>query len=586
MKHKIAIGGSNFEEFIVNETLLVDKTSLIQDIIDDGNKVLLITRPRRWGKTLNMSMLEYFFSIPINEDGSIDEENRQEKIAVFSKMNISSHPEAIKAFCGQYPVIFISFKDVKESTYEAIKNSVKNVIYKLYATHAYLLQSQKLNDIDKTLINKYLTKHFDDAEFNDSFLNLSNMLYRHFGKKAIILIDEYDTSMNDWYAQALAKDMADDGSDYLLQQILSLFRSIFGAALKDNTNLEKAVVTGILRIAKASLFSGLNNLGEDSILDHKYARHFGFTEDEVSQLLHDAEMDRDEEAVQNLRSWYNGYNIGGVTIYNPWSIMNYLNSKGELRPYWVGTANTTLVENALILDKFQEETQKLIDGDTVKTIADPKMVFSDIKSSPDALYNLLLFSGYLTADFIQQNSDATYECNVRIPNNEIKGIFVGSIQKWLSTKFNIRNIEYKSFINELLKGEISNFIEQLKKYLAISSSFYSTGPKNAEVFYNGFMIGLISSVSQQYIVETEKESGTGRVDLMLIPKLGAEYKNALVIEFKLARKEESLKAAAKKAFEQIKSRNYEAKICNYDNVEKTIKLGLAFCGKEVEAVYE
>jgi hypothetical protein len=585
-KRKIEIGGSNFEEYVTKNTLLVDKTLLVQDILEGGNKVLLITRPRRWGKTLNMSMLNYFFSIPTTNEGAIDEKKRQQKVDAFSKMNVSAYPEMIKEYCGQYPVIFVSFKDIKKTAYEEIKDDIRNLLYKLYKTHSYLSQSSQLNETDKILFQKFIAMDFNDAQLRDSLLYLSEMLYKHFGKKAIILIDEYDTPLNDWYANALSKENVDGGTDQLAQQILSLFRNIFGAALKDNDYLERAVVTGILRIAKASLFSGLNNLGEDSILDHRYAKHFGFTETEIKQLLFDAEIKHDDISLENLKSWYNGYNIGGLTLYNPWSVMNYLNSNGDLAPYWIGTASIDLIENVLVSDTFQEDVQKLIADEEVEAIADPKMVFSDIKSSPDALYNFLLFSGYLTTKSAQRNADSTYKCSVKIPNNEVRGVFTGFIQKWLSRKFNIRTVEYDAFVNKLLKGEVESFVEQLRNYLAMSASYYGTGPKNRERFYNGFVMGLISNISSHYSVESEKESGEGRVDIMITPKSISPYKNAIIIEFKSVKNNDSLKTEAVRALEQINTKKYDTKIQAYEEIEKTIKLGLAFCGKDVEAVYK
>ena len=414
---------------------------------------------------------------------------------------------------------------------------------------------------------------------------MNDILYKHFNQKVIILIDEYDTPMNDWYARQLAGNLLENDSDKLLTKVLSLFSGILGAALKDSDSLEKAVVTGILRIAKASLFSGLNNLGEASILDKQYAKHFGFTEGEVNKLLHDCEMDCNDEAVQTLKSWYNGYDIGGMTIYNPWSIMNYLHFR-ELKAHWVKTASTTLIENALVLDKFQEEVQRLIQGGTVEAIVDPEMVFNDIKSSPNALYNLLLFSGYLTTETVESGRAGTYDCTVRIPNKEVSEVFEASMMQWLVNKFNIETTEYNAFINELLEAKIDNFIEKLRNYLERSTSFFSTGPKNAKVFYNGFIQGLIMSVSNRYWIETEKESGLGRLDLLLIPKPTTKYRNALVVEYKVAGKGDDLQIVAEKALEQITSRNYESKICNYENIQKTIKLGLAFCGKEVKAAYE
>lgn len=312
---KIGVGGSNFEEFVTNKMLLVDKTLLIKEFIEDGNKVLLITRPRRWGKTLNMSMLEYFFSIPTHQDGSIDEDNYHKKKQIFSTMKIAVYPEIIQQYCGCYPTIFVSFKDIKKSTEASIKRGIQEVIYRLYTAHAYLQHSPKLSDLEKVLFREYLARtDLNDVQLDNSLLYLSQMLRTHFDQKVIILIDEYDTSMNDWYERSLPSKKTATEDRQLLTQILDLFRNIFGAALKDNPSLEKSIITGILRIAKASLFSGLNNLGEDSILDHRYAQHFGFTEQEVIQVLNESKKET-TNSLQHLKDWYNGYNIGGTELH-------------------------------------------------------------------------------------------------------------------------------------------------------------------------------------------------------------------------------------------------------------------------------
>ncbi|HQS85008.1 MAG: hypothetical protein B7Y25_04530 [Alphaproteobacteria bacterium 16-39-46] len=265
--------------------------------------------------------------------------------------------------------------------------------------------------------------------------------------------------------------------------------------------------------------------------------------------------------------------------------MNFLKSKGNFKAYWVGTASTTLIENALMVDKFQEDVQVLIEGKTIEMVADPKMVYKDIKSSSNALYNLLLFSGYLTAERVETAFGGTYACDVRIPNREILEIFEISVMQWVRSKFNIEISEYNAFVNGLLQGNIIEFTRKLKEFLIVSASFYSTGVKNAEIFYNGFMLGLMSSVSSRYFVETEKESGAGRADLILIPKETARYHNAVVLEFKSAKPDENLELVAQKALAQIRNKNYSAKIKSHDTVSHTIKVGLAFSGKNVEVAF-
>ncbi len=586
--YTIKIGTSNFKSLVTESTLFVDKTLLIKKIIEDAYDVLLITRPRRWGKTLNMSMLHYFFSIPVKKDGSIDEKEQLARREIFSQLKISGHSDILKNYMGKIPTIFISFKGIKGGTYETIEMGVRDLIYRLYATHDYLLNSDKLSERQKILFKKFIEEDFDFAKLTKSIFYLSEMLHTHFGKKILILIDEYDTPLNDWYALQLARETISSEETTYFQDVLTLFRELLSGALKDNDYLEKAVVTGILRVAKASLFSGVNNLGEDSVLDESYAEHFGFTEIDVNTLLHTCNMDLNPETVQTLKSWYNGYNIGGITIYNPWSIMSCLNNKGAFKAYWVGTASTVLIEQALMLDKFQEELQILIEGGSVEMTADPKMVFSDIKSSPNALYNLLLFSGYLTAEKVKQALDGvTYICQVKIPNREIKGIFMTSVVHWAENKFKVDARDYRAFVADLLSGDAPKFITTLKSYLEASASYFDSGPKQAELLYNGFMWGLFaSSVNEDYFVEKERETGKGRADLLIIPKENSPHPIAFILEYKIAPTTEDLKAVAESALAQIEAKEYASKIKAYPHVKKIISLGLAFSGKDVEVAFK
>ena len=585
--YTIKIGTDDFKKLITESTLYIDKTLLLKTIIEDAYDVLLITRPRRWGKTLNMTMLQYFFTIPVKPNGEIDDEERSKRSGIFSKLKIGEHPDILKNYLGKFPAIFISFKEIKGKDYETIEMKVRELIYELYAKHEYLLLSDKLSEGQKTRFKKFIAEDIDLAKLTNSIFYLSEMLSTHFSQKVFILIDEYDTPLNDWYALQLARDTLSVQEETYFQDVLELFKGIFGKALKGNTYLEKGVVTGILRVAKANLFSGVNNFGEDSILDKNYAEHFGFTEGEVNTLLHKSKLDKNPETALALKSWYNGYNIGGLTIYNPWSIMNCINNDGEFKAYWVGTASTALLERALILDKFQSEIQTLIEGGSVEMLADPKMVFSDIKSSPNALYNLLLFSGYVTTESVKQALDGiTYICRVKIPNREVRGVFMTSVVQWVESKFKADSREYRAFVSDLLSGDVPKFINLLKSYLEASASYFDSG-KQAEVLYNGFMWGLFaSSVTEDYYVEKERETGAGRADLLIIPKETSPYQIAFILEYKIANKQENLKTAAQTALDQIETKAYLSKIKAYKNVEKVISIGLAFTGKDVEVAFK
>lgn len=586
--YSFKLGSSSFEKFITSEnTVLVDKTLLIKDLITTEDEVTLITRPRRWGKTLNMSMLGYFFGIPVDKYGNIDEQEIIKRRSIFSKMKIGQEcPEIIEEHCCKYPVISVSFSEIKSLNYEGIESGVKEQIYYLCASHSYLLKSEKVSESDKEIIAPLLKRGFSTESLKNSLRILSGVMQSHFGQNAILLIDEYDSPMNYWYSKQLDSNKIDDlEAQEGMENILSLFSGIFGKALKDNPFLHQAFVTGVLRIAKANLFSGVNNLVEASILNKEYAQHFGFTEKEVSELLSYYEFDKDKASIEDVKSWYNGYNIGKVTIYNPWSIMNYLRTR-ELRSYWLETGSTSLIENAFVLDEFQEQIQGLIEGKSVKITADPAMVFADINSLPNAFYNLLLFSGYLTPSSVKFGEDEGYLCDVRVPNREIRILFNSFLRRWLNKKFKIETSEYHAFITNLISGDVELFVEKLRRYLEVSSSYYLSSKKTAEVFYNGFILGLISSLYTEYFVESEKESGLGRADLMIIPKPNSEFKLAFVIEFKFGSDVFDLNTSAKLALDQINAKNYASKVSEYSYVERTIKLGLAFSGKEVEALWE
>jgi hypothetical protein len=586
-EYKLTVGTSDFAELATASDLFVDKTLFIKDVIQDTNKVLLITRPRRWGKTLNMSMLKYFFSPNIKYDGSQDVELHAQKLQVLSGLKIATEKKKIQEYFGKYPTIFITFADVKATSFDEMLLKIKHVIHKVYLSHEYLLTSENISEAQKFIFRKYLTKEFDITETEDGIKTLSEMLHRHFGQKIIILIDEYDKPLNDWYVYKLSSNELVSESEQYVKSMLDLFSSIFGSSLKNNDFLEKGIVTGILRIAKASLFSGVNNLEEYTILDSKYAEYFGFTEEEVVDIVQRSGIDKTHALMQGVKEWYNGYRIGDYTIYNPWSIMKMIQKSGNLESYWLGTASPGLIQSALVLDQFQEEVHRLIEGETISMIADPKMVFSDIQSSPNALHNLLLFSGYLTATSANKNTDGnSYTCEVRIPNHEVRSVYTSSISAWLQNKFHVTGDDYIVFVKYLLSGNIDKFTEKLKSYLEASASYFDTVEGRAELLYNGFMWGLFaSSMNQNYFVEKERETGDGRADLLIIPKTTAAYDIAFVLEYKVATKTEDLVTTANIALEQIKNKNYISKIKSHDNVNRIFSIGLAFCSKDVEVAY-
>jgi Predicted AAA-ATPase len=395
---RLPIGLSDFKKIVDEEFDFVDKSLLVKEVINDA-EVILVTRPRRFGKTLNMSMLRYFFEF--NTDAT----------HLFKNLKISHEKDLFLKHQGQYPVIYLTFKDVKEHSYQASYQKILHIMATTYDEFGkVLLTSDKLTDFQKNNMNQILTKQASQAEVEDSLRMLSQYLYAHYGKQVFILIDEYDTPIQSGYLHGY------------YNEIVGLFRNLFSAALKDNVYLFKSVLTGILRISKESLFSGLKNLKVYSVLHPRYGAYFGFTEDEVAALLQQSKL---EEKSVEIKDWYNGYHIGGHTIYNPWSIINCLQDDGILGPYWVNTSDNALIKNILLKSSegFKERFEMLLEGSSIERLIDENFVYSDlVKNNESATWSLLLMTGYLKIDSYQRTDQGTM-CHLRIPNREIRNLY-------------------------------------------------------------------------------------------------------------------------------------------------------------------
>ena len=590
-KPKIRVGTDSFADLLSASNVFVDKSLFIKEFLEDSAKVVLVTRPRRWGKSLNMDMLRCFLSIEVDERGVplSQEQCLNHKLFAggevalptgqskqLSALKIAQHQELMATYQGQFPVISLGFKDVKGSSYEEIEEGVAAQINNLYIKHRYLKQYIQaeggvLEDKQKEQLHHYFKDKLSQKDLKDSLQFLSELLYSHFGKPVYVLIDEYDTPINSAYLEF--KDRPGE-----FEQVLQLFRGLFGATFKSNPYLEQGLITGILRVAKANLFSDLNNVREYTLLDKRFATSYGFTQQEVDQLLSKVPTPTPPAKIQH---WYNGYTFGGEVIYNPWSIMCCLSSNGELDHYWLDSGGTALVDEVLLSDEIQRDIQTLVSGGTLMSPIMKQISFEAI-SEPVGLFSLLLFSGYLNPQAVDTEN---HIYALSIPNYEVAYIYKTRLLKWLAAKLQTDQQRLYSFMSLLAAGKVAAFKERLQELLQVSTSFHQTGGKVAELFYSGFMLGLLSTLSSTYVIESERESGLGRPDAVLIPKVG-KGDQALVIEYKVSKDADGLTAMAEEGLEQISNKGYAAQVRAHEHVKTILQVCLAFCGKQVELNYE
>ncbi len=524
--------------------------------MDDKSEVTLITRPRRWGKTLNISMLQYFFAAKVYE---------QTTQGLFDGLKIAKEQGGTYLkYQGQYPVIFISFKDVKENSFVAAISKIKVLMKKLYREHKRdLVNSNELDQFDKELFNQYLNSDINEQELEQSISVLSELLFKHYNKKVYILIDEYDTPLNAAY-----KSHLDDMTRFM--------KNLLSAALKGNPYLQKGVMTGILRISKDSMLSGLNNVETHTLLNDKtYASYFGFTEDEVNTLFHQANrpLTHNEKAIKD---WYNGYLVDNRVLYNPLSIIQCIKNEGVLAPYWLNTADDSLLKSALLAasDSAKEQFQQLISRQPIQVSISETIHFNDLTTNDTSLWSLLLAAGYLTC--IRKKLFFTeYTCMLKIPNDEVWGLYIDIFSGWLKETLGSNN--YHSFVQDLVAGNVNAFEHKLNNYLARHTSSYDF-PRESN--YHTFFLGLICSVADTHYLHSNPESGVGRPDVLLVPK-DKSKELAIILEFKHVKKNQDQKIVAKQALAQIDVKHYQAFIEQYDYIKQVLKVGAAFEDKSV-----
>ena len=536
-----------------SEYYYVDKTLLIKEFLDQKPLVSLFTRPRRFGKTLNMDMLRVFFEIS-DEDTS----------KYFADKAIWKCGEEYQSHQGKYPVIFLTFKDVKFDTWESTIDKIRGLLQEEYGRHQELLSSDKLSQYEKEYFAKILDASANEVELTSALERLSKMLATHYGKAPIIIIDEYDTPIQEGYS----KDFYDE--------IISFMRNFFSGAFKDNKNLSYGFLTGILRIAQESIFSGLNNLTVNSVMDEEYDSFFGFTSNEVKEMLEYYAMTEKES---ELKEWYDGYLFGNEEIYNPWSVINYISRGGIPQAYWVNTGNNEILEDVMRVatDDITERLYALLQGDRVVARIDQNVVYRSLAEDPANIYSLLLVAGYLKTPKKELQADGSYLCEVSIPNREIAAVYKSEILSHFLQIGAITRTTANKIAESLYANDYKKLQSAVAEYMDKAISFYDGG---AEGFYHGLMLGLIALMDNQYKIKSNRESGDGRYDVCLIPREKRYPGIILELKWEKGLGEAALDSLADEALVQIDALRYDSEM-KEDGIIDILKFGIAFSGKKV-----
>jgi Predicted AAA-ATPase/PD-(D/E)XK nuclease superfamily len=551
---KIPLGINDFRELRREAYTYVDKSLFVRDIVEDGAGALLLPRPRRFGKTLNLSMLRCFFDRAASDAREL-----------FDGLALAREGDEVWRHANRYPVIAITFKDAKAGTWEDTWEVARKNIIALFEEHRTALDSRTQAPAKGAIFGRILDESGSLVDFGLSLLHLSAALHEHHGERVVILIDEYDTPIHAAYLGGY------------LPQALDFFRLLLGAALKDNPHLHKGVVTGILRVARENIFSGLNNLDCHSLLSRRFRAAFGFTDPEVKDLL---ERTGYPESADQVRSWYNGYIFGGEVVYNPWSVLSFIGREGELAPYWLNTSANDLVRE--LLQKHarvvQDDLETLIQGGSIERVPDENVVFSDLESDPGALWSLLLFTGYLKAARIPPPPGEQASYALSIPNLEVRQVYLQTFTGWLNRALAPHGGSLDTLLAALLAGDGGRLETLLSAFALESFSYHDLGGPRPEQFYQGLMLGLLASLVPDFEVRANRESGKGRADMILRPRRTG--KPGIVLELKVARSRAALKRALDEGMAQIQEMGYAAELTSA-GVAPVRCIVVAFDGKEV-----
>jgi len=550
--HGIGLGQSDFRALRIRKNYYIDKTMYIKDIIDNNSSVILVTRPRRFGKTLNMSMLRYYFDC-----------SQKDNKELFEGLKIMEQGEEYTSKLGYYPCIYLTLKDVNEDTYEKMILNMKTAMLNTYKEHMYLLDSDKIYPFEKEKINNILYFREDEVTLKNSVKDLSEYLSRYYDKPVMLFLDEYDVPLQTAYVEGY------------YEEAVKFFKTFYGTTFKDNQYLQKTVLTGVSRVAKESIFSGANNFDVYTVLDDEFSDDFGITEKEMDKIIEDFEV---QDGKEEIKKWYDGYIIGHTEgIYNPWSILNYLKNK-ELKPYWVNTSSNDLIK--LILKNsatVKEKIEQLLRDEEIEVPINLETVIVGIEQNEENIWGLLLGTGYLKVTGVVDLAMGVYK--VKIPNYEIKFLFQNIIRDWFNDKVIGNNLN--TILKDLVTLKLDEFEQKFKVLVRQMFSFMDVGENTAENFYHAFVLGMLVGLKDSYYVNSNRESGYGRYDIMLEPK--DKNGNSFIMEFKVYReeKEKDINDTIENAKKQIEERKYEENLQEkgFTNITKMV---FAFKGKEVK----
>ena len=548
----IGIGVSDFKILRVKDNYFIDKSLFIKHVLDNQSAIALITRPRRFGKTLNMSMLRHFIDC-----------TQKDSRKLFEGLKIMEQGEKYTEKLGAYPCIYFTMKDALGRNFESMMMLFQTQIIELFIEHIYLLKSDKILDAEKETINKILNLKATETDLQYAIKFLSRLLYREFGKPVYIIIDEYDVPLQNAYVEGFYDDA------------IKFFKTFYGITFKDNQYMEKTVLTGVSRVAKESIFSGANNFDVYTVLDDEFSEDFGITSEEIDKVLADFEI---KENVEEIKKWYDGYKIGKTEgIYNPWSILKYLKQR-ELVPYWVNTSSNDLIK--LILTKsssVKERIERLMKGEAIEAKVNLETIIVGIENNEDNIWGLLVGTGYLKVTEVVDLVENIYK--VKIVNNEIRILFSQIIRDWFSNK--VIGNDLNSIMKDLVTLNLEEFKEKFKILVMQMFSYMDVGKDTAENFYHAFVLGMLVSLKDTYVVNSNRESGMGRYDIMLEPK--DKNANSFIMEFKVFKqdKEKDIEETIANAKKQIEDKQYETSLRErgFTNITKMV---FAFDGKEVK----
>lgn len=552
-RKKLPIGISDYKLMISEEYYYVDKTDFVRQIVEDGSLITLIPRPRRFGKTLNLSTLRYFFE---KTDGNMYR-------PLFNGKNIEQWKDFDK-YQGKYPVIMITLKDCKADTFEQILTQFGFALKSEFQHHTYLLDSLQ-NEDDRNQFIKLLNRRASQEEMENSLDLLSRLLAAYWGTPPLVLLDEYDTPIH----------VAFDKGYY--DKIIGFMRNFMSTVFKDNTDIFRGVITGILRVSKESIFSGLNNIDVDTILEQPMSTSFGFTQEETDRMLDDYSFSSHKGEV---KEWYNGYLFGGKTVYNPWSVLSYINKGGVLAPYWVNTGSDVLLRH-LLADgpaQIRDGVEALIQGDPIRSVINDKLAFPDLLAEPSNIWSFMLFSGYLKAYDPNNNGEDLMEYSLQIPNREVRIVFFTIIRSWINNG-PVKNDRLERMLQALDENNMPIFQRLLNDFVVNTLSYYDTSGRDPEKVYQAFLLGMLVS-SGAYEVSSNRESGLGRYDILMRPR--NIQKRGIIMELKLYDPmfDKSVDDVLDSALRQIEDKQYAATL-HAAGVNDILKMGITFDGKRV-----